>query len=414
MAQEDVDDLAIAAQAAKEMMDEIEARKRAAAASAPAPVTATQPQPTDTAAPASPPDGDAPARTDPDGAQHPADSAASGEREFETDSDPISDSETESDSDVEGAGGDDDDDGGLPGVLGAVLGALEPASDGEDDEPPRTKNEVTELPPVDPVPPDAVKADDALVHIGTLTAVVEGTAVVQAAQGAPPLGEGSILVLSDTRTPLGRVEETFGPVAAPLYSLRLPQSDAAPPPHGAAVSTVQRLAEYLLPAELYSKGYDASGLHDEELPATQQDYSDDEAEAEQKRRARAGKKGGVSGGGAGKGRPREPRGERRGPGVSPGVLPGVPAGPPAYGAPPQGWGGGLNVPGGFYARPPMPMGHGYGMPFPPYGAPMPHGFGGGPMPPRGPPPPGPWGAYPPRGGPAPPPGPPGAPRPPPG
>ena len=32
--------------------------------------------------------------------------------------------------------------------------------------------------------------------------------------------EGAVLVLAGSRAPLGRVEEVFGPVAAPLYALR--------------------------------------------------------------------------------------------------------------------------------------------------------------------------------------------------
>ena len=32
--------------------------------------------------------------------------------------------------------------------------------------------------------------------------------------------EGAVLVLATCRAPLGRVEEVFGPVAAPLYALR--------------------------------------------------------------------------------------------------------------------------------------------------------------------------------------------------
>lgn len=32
--------------------------------------------------------------------------------------------------------------------------------------------------------------------------------------------EGAVLVLAASRAPLGRVEEVFGPVAAPLYALR--------------------------------------------------------------------------------------------------------------------------------------------------------------------------------------------------
>ena len=65
------------------------------------------------------------------------------------------------------------------------------------------------------------------------------------------LNEGTVLCMED-RTPVGRVEEVFGPVTAPLYALRwagpgpLPASLTA----GAPLCTTAKLAEYVLPEHL--------------------------------------------------------------------------------------------------------------------------------------------------------------------
>lgn len=42
----------------------------------------------------------------------------------------------------------------------------------------------------------------------------------QVSEGGRVFDEGAVLVLAGCRAPLGRVEEVFGPVAAPLYALR--------------------------------------------------------------------------------------------------------------------------------------------------------------------------------------------------
>lgn len=59
--------------------------------------------------------------------------------------------------------------------------------------------------------------------------------------------EGTVLCLGDRRA-LGRVEEIFGPVSAPLYALRYTGS-AGPPPEsaaaGALVFTVEKYAAKL-------------------------------------------------------------------------------------------------------------------------------------------------------------------------
>jgi hypothetical protein len=80
----------------------------------------------------------------------------------------------------------------------------------------------------------------------------------QTIPGATTLAEGSVLCLAD-RTPLGRVEDVFGPVVLPFYALRH-YSGGAPPPNvtcGVSVFSVDRYAETLVPTKLKSKGYAA-------------------------------------------------------------------------------------------------------------------------------------------------------------
>lgn len=60
-----------------------------------------------------------------------------------------------------------------------------------------------------------------------------------------------MLCLAD-RQPLGRVEEVFGPVDEPLYSLRY-ACGSEPPAElqtGAAVMSLERMSTYILPAEV--------------------------------------------------------------------------------------------------------------------------------------------------------------------
>ncbi len=52
---------------------------------------------------------------------------------------------------------------------------------------------------------------------------------VQAPEGGRVFDEGSVLVLAEGRAALGRVEEVFGPVAAPLYALRYAGPGELPP-----------------------------------------------------------------------------------------------------------------------------------------------------------------------------------------
>lgn len=97
-------------------------------------------------------------------------------------------------------------------------------------------------------------AAEELVPLGAVLALVEGTVVVQGAPGGRAVGEGTLLCLADRR-PLGKVEETFGPVLAPFYSLRYagPKPMPADVQAGAAVYAVKTQADFLMPEKLKNK-----------------------------------------------------------------------------------------------------------------------------------------------------------------
>ena len=65
------------------------------------------------------------------------------------------------------------------------------------------------------------------------------------------------LVVPEVYDLMGRVEDVFGPVMEPLYSLRYACGSQMPPEIavGTELFCIQRLTEYILPQELYVKGW---------------------------------------------------------------------------------------------------------------------------------------------------------------
>lgn len=108
-----------------------------------------------------------------------------------------------------------------------------------------------------------------------------------------PLNEGSILWLTESRKPLGIVDEVFGPVKNPYYVVRFNSEDEVPAgiQGGTLISFVPEFADHVLKnKDVYKKGYDASGANDEELD-DEFEFSDDEKEAEYRRMQRLSKRG---------------------------------------------------------------------------------------------------------------------------
>lgn len=106
-----------------------------------------------------------------------------------------------------------------------------------------------------------------------------------------PLNEGSILWITQTRSPLGLVDEVFGPVKSPFYLIRHNSDEDVPPgiSVGTTVSFVTEFASYVLNNNnaVYQKGYD---LGEDEVD-DEVEFSDDEKEAEYRRALRQAKRG---------------------------------------------------------------------------------------------------------------------------
>lgn len=220
--------------------------------------------------------------------------------EFELDSSPIeSSSDDESDSDDSSSSGDSegDDDYKLlePEEQARIL--ME-GDGGSDDEGAgkgvkgsggqlRTKNEVAEE--IIPKPNVTITPEMRIEELGEVEAVVENILLIKARTSGEyrVLESGSVLCLAD-RTVIGAVSETLGRVQQPLYSVRFNNVDEIAQA-GLAIKTKVFYSEqhstYVFTQALKAyKGSDASNLHDEEVGDEEIEFSDDEAEAEHKRR----------------------------------------------------------------------------------------------------------------------------------
>ena len=181
----------------------------------------------------------------------------------------------------------------LPSWLTRVRDGADVAEDEYTDaahaEPPRTRNEI-ELEARKVVVIEDIDAGEAIRSVGRVTSVVGRVVVVASAPGrrggdgdGDTLDEESVLCLKD-RTGLGAIEEVFGPVSSPLYSVRLPTAEDAgrAPPEVEVDDEVFVVVgrSRMIPnvKNLYKKGYDASGKDDEEV-VEDEEFSDDEKEA---------------------------------------------------------------------------------------------------------------------------------------
>ncbi|WVZ99135.1 hypothetical protein U9M48_044481 [Paspalum notatum var. saurae] len=168
-------------------------------------------------------------------------------------------------------------------------GELMLLSDEDDEEPKghtKSKHEAEVLPPVPKIEIQLEPHHQAL-PIGTITAIMGERVIVEGSVQHNPLNEGSILWITESRTPLGIVDELFGPVKNPYYLVRYNSESEVPAgiSAGTSVSFVAEFADHILNIkELYAKGYDASGDNDEQ--EDEPEFSDDEKEAEYKRSLR--------------------------------------------------------------------------------------------------------------------------------
>uniref|UniRef100_A0A1J3FRP9 H/ACA ribonucleoprotein complex non-core subunit NAF1 n=1 Tax=Noccaea caerulescens TaxID=107243 RepID=A0A1J3FRP9_NOCCA len=162
-------------------------------------------------------------------------------------------------------------------------------------EPIRSKNELKELPPV-PAVEVSLEPHHATLPVGVVLSVMSAQVIVEGMEKHSPLSEGSILWITERRTPLGLVDEIFGPVKCPYYIVRFNSESEVPEGvcQGTPVSFVADYAQHILNIkELQKKGYDASGDNDEEI-SEELEFSDDEKEAEYRRMQKMEKRGMMS------------------------------------------------------------------------------------------------------------------------
>ncbi|GAA5866609.1 hypothetical protein JCM3774_004029 [Rhodotorula dairenensis] len=172
----------------------------------------------------------------------------------------------------------DDDDDGESGVTSSKTA-------------PKTEHEIAE-PEI--ALPSVQKLDAAveLAKFGKVESVIENVAVIRADTSGDwrVLDEGTVVCWED-RTVIGNIFETFGSVQQPFYSIRFP-ANAPPDPAvfslGRPAFYAPNMASFVFTRDLRAiKGSDASNIWDEEVAAHEMEFSDDEEEAEYRRRLKA-------------------------------------------------------------------------------------------------------------------------------
>lgn len=160
----------------------------------------------------------------------------------------------------------------------------------------RTKNEQPDEP--DPKPEIQIGPEDAIVPLGIVQHLVEGTQVVIEAlrdgTAVTILDRGTVLCKED-RTILGVIHDTIATVHKPMYILKFKSDEEvkqASLERGAQIWYPKSHAKFVFPSQLRAeKGSDASNLHDEEVGPEEMEYSDDEQEQAHKREKKNRKRG---------------------------------------------------------------------------------------------------------------------------
>lgn len=194
---------------------------------------------------------------------------------------------------MEGDGGSDDE-GGKKGGNGAGAQL-------------RTKNEIPDV--VVPKPDVTITPEMPIAQLGWIETTVDNTVLIKAQTSGEykVLESGSVLCLEDRKV-IGAVAETIGRVQQPFYSVMFTNAaelSEAGMVVGTKVFYSENHSTYVFTQALKAfKGSDASNLHDEEVGAEEMEFSDDEAEAEHKRKVkqqRLERRGGKQNGGSNRG-----------------------------------------------------------------------------------------------------------------
>lgn len=228
------------------------------------------------------------------------------EPEFMLDSSPIQSSSSDTSSDQSSSDSDDDDDDYEmldPAEQAARLMQEDVDSDGEGTGrgvngalagPPRTLNEKPEE--VIPKPNLIITEQMKIEELGHVENIVENLVLIKAKTSGEyqVLESGSVLCLNE-RTVIGVISETLGRVEQPYYTVQFTNEQAiaeADIAKGTKIFYVEQHSHPVFTQPLKTfKGSDASNLHDEEVGDEAIEFSDDEAEAEHKRKLKLVKQG---------------------------------------------------------------------------------------------------------------------------
>jgi H/ACA ribonucleoprotein complex non-core subunit NAF1 len=153
----------------------------------------------------------------------------------------------------------------------------------------RTRNEIED---VKVAKPDvSITSEMKIEELGEIDKIIDNLVLVKAKVSGEyqVLDSGSILCFEDRRV-MGVVGETLGRVQQPLYSVAF-NSATEIAEEGVTIGTkvfyVEQHSSYVFTQPLKAmKGSDASNLHDEEVGEDELEFSDDEAEADYRRRVK--------------------------------------------------------------------------------------------------------------------------------
>ena len=146
---------------------------------------------------------------------------------------------------------------------------------------PMTRNELPyDCLPLDPLPPQTtLMANDIITETLKVTAL-QGNTLVASSLRSPVLDTGSVISTKD-RILVGRVDDVFGPVTGPFYTVRIMNMDVKPNLQiNDVLCWVEKFSVFVNPAALNARGTDASNMVDEELEE-EEDASDDDSDVDQ-------------------------------------------------------------------------------------------------------------------------------------
>ncbi|KAE8355003.1 Gar1/Naf1 RNA binding region-domain-containing protein [Aspergillus coremiiformis] len=217
--------------------------------------------------------------------------------EWEIDSSPYESSSDDSSTDSSDDSDEDEDDYPIlsPEEQARILMQADLGSDDEGEGKGKSGGHIrtaNELPDEVPQIPDVtVTPEMKIVLLGHIEAMVENNVLIMANTSGEyqVLESGSLLCFED-RSIAGVVAETLGRVENPMYTIRYPSAAAVEErglSKGKNLYYVEQHSTFVFTQPLKGvKGSDASNFHDEEIAEDEVEFSDDEAEAEYKRKVK--------------------------------------------------------------------------------------------------------------------------------